>query len=84
MATSEDFFMATDNTPEDFVLPTGIGNPVRGLLTLAFDQVGLDWEKYVRFDERYRRPIEVDTLIGDASKAGSRLGRKRRFRCQNW
>jgi GDPmannose 4,6-dehydratase len=64
------------DTPEDFVLATGIGNPVRGLLALAFDQVGLDWEKYVRFDERYRRPTEVDALIGDASKARSRLGWK--------
>jgi GDPmannose 4,6-dehydratase len=62
------------DTPEDFVLATGIGNSVRGFLALAFDQVGLDWEKYVRFDERYRRPAEVDTLIGDASKAESRLG----------
>ena len=64
------------DTPEDFVLATGIGNSVREFLALAFDQVGLDWEKYVRFDERYRRPIEVDALIGDASKAKSRLGWK--------
>jgi GDPmannose 4,6-dehydratase len=64
------------DTPEDFVLATGIGNSVREFLTLAFDQVGLDWEKYVRFDERYRRPVEVDILIGDASKARSRLGWK--------
>jgi GDPmannose 4,6-dehydratase len=64
------------DTPEDFVLATGIGNSVREFLALAFDQVGLDWEKYVRFDERYYRPLEVDALIGDASKAESRLGWK--------
>jgi GDPmannose 4,6-dehydratase len=64
------------DTPEDFVLATGIGNSVRDFLALAFDHVGLDWEKYVRFDERYRRPIEVDALIGDASKANSRFGWK--------
>jgi GDPmannose 4,6-dehydratase len=64
------------DTPEDFVLATGIGNSVRGFLTLAFEQVGLDWVKYVKFDERYRRPIEVDALIGDASKAESQLGWK--------
>ena len=58
------------------MLATGIGNSVREFLALAFDQVGLDWEKYVRFDERYRRPIEVDALIGDASKAKSRFGWK--------
>jgi GDPmannose 4,6-dehydratase len=64
------------DTPEDFVLATGIGNSVRGFLTLAFEQAGLDWEKHVKFDERYRRPIEVDALIGDASKAESQLGWK--------
>jgi GDPmannose 4,6-dehydratase len=64
------------DTPEDFVLATGIGNSVREFLALAFDQVGLDWEKYVRFDERYRRPIDADALIGDALKAKSRLGWK--------
>ena len=64
------------DTPEDFVLATGTGNSVREFLALAFDQVGLDWEKYVRFDERYLRPAEVDSIIGDASKAKSVLGWK--------
>jgi len=64
------------DTPDDFVLATGMSYSVREFLALAFDQVGLDWEKYVRFDERYLRPIEVDALIGDASKAESRLGWK--------
>jgi GDPmannose 4,6-dehydratase len=68
--------MLQADTPEDYVLATGIGNSVRGFLALAFDQAGLDWEKYVRFDERYSRPAEVDTLIGDASKAESRFGWK--------
>jgi GDPmannose 4,6-dehydratase len=62
--------------PEDFVLATGIGTSVREFLTLAFEHVGLDWEKYVRFDERYCRPTEIDRLVGDASKAQSRLGWK--------
>jgi GDPmannose 4,6-dehydratase len=64
------------DTPEDFVLATGTGNSVREFLALAFDEVGLDWEKYVRFDERYLRPAEVDSIIGDASKAKSVLGWK--------
>ena len=64
------------DTPEDFVLATGTGNSVRDFLALAFDQVGLDWEKYVRFDERYLRPAEVEAVIGDASKANSLLGWK--------
>jgi GDPmannose 4,6-dehydratase len=36
--------------------------------------VGLDWERYVRIDERYLRPTEVDELCGDATKARERLG----------
>jgi GDPmannose 4,6-dehydratase len=64
------------DTPDDFVLATGAGTSVREFLALAFDQVGLDWEKYVRFDERYLRPAEVDSIIGDASKANSVLGWK--------
>lgn len=64
------------DTPEDFVLATGIGNSVRQFLAIAFDQVGLDWEQYVCFDERYRRPVEIDALIGDASRANARFGWK--------
>ena len=64
------------DTPEDFVLATGTSYSVREFLALAFDHVGLDWEKYVRFDERYIRPAEVEAVIGDASKANSLLGWK--------
>jgi GDPmannose 4,6-dehydratase len=62
--------------PSDYVLATGVGISVREFLALAFDQVGMDWEKHVRFDERYCRPAEVDTLIGDASLAESSVGWK--------
>ena len=51
-------------------------NEVRDFLRISFEHVGLDWEKYVRFDERYLRPTEVDNLIGDASKAEKVLGWK--------
>jgi GDPmannose 4,6-dehydratase len=43
---------------------------------MSFEHVGLDWEKYIRFDERYLRPTEVDTLVGDASRAEKNLGWK--------
>ena len=43
-------------------------------LQFSFEHVGLDWEKYVKFDERYLRPTEVDALIGDPSKAQRLLG----------
>jgi GDPmannose 4,6-dehydratase len=66
--------MLQADTPDDYVLATGVGHSVREFLVAAFDYVGLDWEKYVRFDPRYRRPTEIDRLVGDASKAGSLLG----------
>ena len=43
---------------------------------MAFAHVDLDWRQYVRLDERYLRPTEVDALIGDASKAQRQLGWK--------
>jgi GDPmannose 4,6-dehydratase len=62
--------------PDDYVLATGESHSVREFLTAAFSYVGLDWEPYVRIDERYYRPAEVDHLLGDATKARERLGWK--------
>lgn len=62
--------------PEDFVLATGVGITVRDFLEISFSEVGLDWEKHVRFDDRYLRPTEVDALIGDPTKAADKLGWK--------
>ncbi|MCV7319850.1 GDP-mannose 4,6-dehydratase [Mycolicibacterium confluentis] len=60
--------------PADYVLATGAGYSVREFLTLAFDHVGLDWQNYVRFDESYLRPTEVDVVIGDSTKASREIG----------
>jgi GDPmannose 4,6-dehydratase len=60
--------------PADYVVATGTAHTVREFLTLAFEHAGLDWEKHVRFDSRYLRPSEVDSLIGDAGKAADVLG----------
>lgn len=60
--------------PEDFVLATGVGYTIRDFLETAFGHVGLDWQEYVKFDERYLRPTEVDALIGEPAKAADKLG----------
>ncbi|MCB0910081.1 MAG: GDP-mannose 4,6-dehydratase [Propionibacteriaceae bacterium] len=60
--------------PDDYVVATGTSYTVRDFLRLSFEHVGLDWEKHVKFDERYLRPTEVDDLIGDPSRAEARLG----------
>jgi GDPmannose 4,6-dehydratase len=66
--------MLQQDTPDDFVVATGVPCTVREFLTYAFEHVGLDWEKHVRFDQRYVRPTEVDVLVGDPSRAKDRLG----------
>ncbi len=62
--------------PSDFVLATGTGTSVRDFLEYSFAHADLEWEKYVRYDQRYERPTEVDALIGDPSKAHDLLGWK--------
>ncbi|HTE58700.1 MAG TPA: GDP-mannose 4,6-dehydratase [Solirubrobacteraceae bacterium] len=62
------------DTPEDFVIATGETNTVRRCVEIAFDQVGLDWEPYVKIDDAFKRPAEVDLLVGDPSKAKRVLG----------
>jgi len=54
---------------DDFVIATGETHSVRELCEIAFAEVDLDYREYVKVDERYYRPAEVDLLIGDASKA---------------
>jgi GDPmannose 4,6-dehydratase len=66
--------MLQADEPDDYVLATGVGYTVREFLEASFSHAGLEWEKHVRFDERYLRPTEVDALIGDASKARDKLG----------
>ncbi len=60
--------------PDDFVLATGKTHSIRELLEVAFDAVGLDWQKHVEIDPKLIRPAEVDHLCGDATKAREKLG----------
>ncbi len=59
---------------EDFVIGTGEQHSGREFAELAFKQVGLNCEDYIRQDPRFMRPAEVDHLLGDASKAREKLG----------
>lgn len=59
--------------PMDLVFSTGEQHSVREFADLAFGLVGMDWQQYVRVDEAYRRPAEVDTLLGDSTKARALL-----------
>ncbi len=70
------WLMLQADEPDDFVVATGTAYSVRDFVEFSFEHVGLDWKKYVKYDERYERPTEVDALIGDSSKAESILGWK--------
>ena len=59
---------------DDYVLATNETHSVKEFVIEAFAHVGLDWEKYVKYDARYERPAEVDLLIGDPAKAKAKLG----------
>jgi GDPmannose 4,6-dehydratase len=59
---------------DDFVLATGETHSVREFAEAAFSHVDLDWKEFVKHDLRYERPVEVDVLVGDASKAKKILG----------
>ena len=59
---------------DDFVLATGETHTVREFVETAFSHVDLDWKEFVKHDPRYKRPAEVDLLIGDPSKAKKILG----------
>jgi len=62
------------DAPEDFVIATGETNTVRRCVEIAFDQAGLEWEPYVKIDDAFKRPAEVDLLVGDPAKAKRVLG----------
>jgi GDPmannose 4,6-dehydratase len=68
--------MLQHDEPTDFVVATNTAYTVKDFLEFSFGHAGLEWEKYVKFDERYLRPTEVDALIGDPGKAESLLGWK--------
>ncbi len=69
------WMMLQQPKPDDFVVATGKSHSIEQLLEVAFAAADLkDWRQYVRQDQRFFRPAEVDLLIGDASKAKSKLG----------
>lgn len=63
------WMMLQQDSPGDYVIGTGESHSVREFVETAFAYAGLDWEKYVAFDERYLRPAEVESLRADWSKS---------------
>jgi GDPmannose 4,6-dehydratase len=67
--------MLQQDIADDYVIATGETHSIREFLDLAFARVGIDdWKPYVIYDENFVRPAEVDSLLGDASKAKEKMG----------
>jgi GDPmannose 4,6-dehydratase len=60
--------------PDDYVIASGEAHSVREFCELAFAEVGLNYLDYVRVDEKFYRPAEIDLLVGDCKKARQVLG----------
>jgi GDPmannose 4,6-dehydratase len=60
--------------PDDYVIASGRTHTVKELVRIAFEHVGLDWQKHTVQDPAFIRPAEVDLLLGDSSKARKVLG----------
>lgn len=68
------WMIVQQDTPDDYVLATGVTHSVRDFCKLAFKMLGRNYEDYVKVDEMFLRPAEVQLLHGDASKAKRVLG----------
>ena len=73
------WLMLQQETPDDYVISTGEQHSVREFCDIAFASVGLKTEDHVVTDPRFFRPAEVNTLLGDSSKAQSKLGWQRKI-----
>jgi GDPmannose 4,6-dehydratase len=77
------WMMLQQPEPDDYVVATGETYEVREFVQRAFAAAGIDdWEPYVKLDPRFLRPAEVDLLVGDATKAETKLGWRRKVSFQ--
>ncbi len=68
------WLMLQQDKPDDYVIATGKTWSVKDCVQTAFETVGLNWQDYIKTDQKLLRPAEVDVLVGDASKAKKILG----------
>jgi GDPmannose 4,6-dehydratase len=68
------WLMLQQDKPDDYVIATGKSTTVRDMCMIAFQHVGLNYEKNVTIDPQFYRPAEVDVLLGNPAKAKAKLG----------
>ncbi|HQP99269.1 MAG TPA: GDP-mannose 4,6-dehydratase [bacterium] len=68
------WLMLQQDKPDDFVIATGESHSVKEFVEQTCAHLGLDWQEVVVVRERFKRPLDVPCLRGDASRAGQKLG----------
>lgn len=68
------WMMLQQPVADDYVIATGITTTVRDMIKIAFKHLDLDFDKYIKFDDKFIRPAEVETLLGNPAKAKKQLG----------
>lgn len=66
--------MLAADEPADFVVATGEVHTVRQVCEIAFTHLGLDWQRHVDSDERFKRPVERVARVGNSERARRLLG----------
>lgn len=70
------WLMLQQSEPDDYVIATNETHSVREFVEAAFGIVSIDWQEHVKIDKRFFRPLDVNLLRGDYSKAKQKLGWK--------
>jgi len=68
------WIMLQQDKPDDFVCATGVSHTVMDLCNYTFSKLGMNYQDYIKVDQKYMRPEELEVLKGDSSKAKSILG----------
>ncbi len=68
------WLMLQQEKPENFVISSNENHTVRDFAEIAFSRLDLDYKQYVKIDQRFVRPAEVDILLGDSTQARKKLG----------
>ena len=77
--------MLQQDKPDDYIIATNTDYSVKDFLVMAFKCIGItDWGRYVKIDEKFKRPAEVDYLRGDYSKAKMELGWEPEVPIEDW
>jgi GDPmannose 4,6-dehydratase len=66
--------MLQQDKPDDFVCATGVSHTVMDLCNYTFSKLGMNYQDYIKVDQKYMRPEELEVLKGDSNKAKSILG----------